>query len=180
MYCPSCGLAQSRRDLRFCSGCGFQLSAVSGLLSTNGIPSVPDMPFSSPPKPIQSPRKQGVRQGAKLMFLSLVTLPVIIGLSIVVDGPGFLIIPFTIFLAGLAWMIYSAIFGEDYAAAPPATSFRQPHMNAQHLPAPPRHFNTPHAEGHRITTTPRIDTSEMTQPPSVTESTTKLFENEQN
>ena len=139
------------------------------------------MPPVPPPKPPLSPRKQGVRQGAKLMFLSLVTLPVMIGLSIVSDWPGFLIIPFTIFLAGIAWMAYSAIFGEDYVNTPMQPAFPPPRLHPQQLNAPLQHFHTPPVDNQRAAVPPprRVNTSEIVPPPSVTENTTKLFDKDE-
>lgn len=178
MFCPKCSREQPSDDTRFCSGCGFQLSVVSGLLSTDGIlPAVEISPL--PPKAPLSPKKHGVRQGAKLMFLSMVMAPIAMAISIgIFDHPGFLLIPFTIFLAGIAWMVYSAIFGEDYPVAPTHRAFQQPRMNPQQLHAPPQPFAMPHQNAHHAPPPRRIETAPNLQPPSVTESTTRLLEKE--
>ena len=53
-----------------------------------------------------------MRQGAKLMFLSLVVFPFSMMLGIFFDTPGFLVIPFTMFFAGLSWAGYVRLFIE--------------------------------------------------------------------
>lgn len=185
MFCPKCGHQQVGEERRFCSRCGFQLSVVTGLLSTNGIlpgAEVPQM-LQAPPAPPISGKKRGVRQGAKLMFLSMVITPIALLISIgIFDHPGFLIVPFTIFLAGIAWMVYSAIFGEDaVTTTPQPAAFRQPFIKPPQLHAPPAPLPVADSfERQRVPLPPpqRINTSEMVQPPSVTESTTKLFDKE--
>src|SRR5258705_11885462 len=53
-----------------------------------------------------------MRQGAKLMFLSAVLFPFAIILCAIFDTPGPMIIPFTVFVAGLSWTLYSRLFIE--------------------------------------------------------------------
>jgi hypothetical protein len=63
-----------------------------------------------------SPRRKGIRHGAKLMFLSAVLTPVFILLSVLIDGGEPLILPFLLFIAGLAVILYSSIFKEKYTS----------------------------------------------------------------
>lgn len=155
MYCPQCGYRPTTENARFCQTCGFPMDGVTSLLASGGaVVPVYQGPVVEAGKRPSSTRKR-IRQGAKLMFLSAVLLPIFFGISIASDTPGPLVVPLTIFLAGLAWSLYNKIFGEDEPAPP------------TQIPAP----STPRAIGPRPYTT-----GGLVQPPSVTEHTTKLFE----
>jgi hypothetical protein len=105
------------------------------------------------------------------VFVSAVMAPIFLGLSFVVDSPVPLFVPFTIFLAGLACMLYTLIFGDETP-------------RAGELPARPAALRSGFSKtalgpgtnkwandlGER-----RVSTSELAQPPSVTEHTTKLL-----
>jgi hypothetical protein len=176
MYCPQCGLQQVSNDVRFCSRCGFQLGGVTELLNNQGMPihhfPANQLPFVAPPGISQ--RKKGMKNGARLMFLSAVLTPIFIAFSVVADHPGPFLIPFTVFLAGLCWMVFSAIFGED-TPIPQASKIPQ-----QFGANPPPRTALPGAENYRVTgvAPPRINTSEIVNPPSVTDHTTQLFDKE--
>ncbi|HEX7956452.1 MAG TPA: hypothetical protein VF508_05900, partial [Pyrinomonadaceae bacterium] len=68
MFCPQCGQQQVSDASRFCARCGFQLSAVAGLLATNGA--APEPAFEAVPVP-ESAKRKGVKQGGKLMLTGL-------------------------------------------------------------------------------------------------------------
>jgi hypothetical protein len=183
MYCPSCGSEQANNSVRFCYRCRFQLGGVTDLLNNQGrspYQMQQPPPVLLPPQPLPiSQRKKGMKNGAKLMFISAVLTPIFFAFAVgVADHPGPLIVPFTVFLAGLCWMVYSAIFGEDYAI--PQTSKLQPPFVAN--PPPPFTTNPPRtalptADNYHVTMPPqRVNTSEMVDPPSVTEHTTNLLE----
>lgn len=167
MYCPRCGQQQLSDETRFCSRCGLHLDTVKVLLS--GSPATVAPP---PPPGERTPRSRGMRRGAKLMFLSVVLFPLFFALAIIADSPGPLVVPFTIFFAGLAMLLYSRLFGEDIL--PAKSQAQQPAQFATY--APPAAL--PPSPGIPFTgyAAPRPDTAEITQPPSVTESTTKLLE----
>jgi hypothetical protein len=86
-----------------------------------------------------SERKQGVRRGAKMVFFSLAMFLPIIGFCAVVEHPFPLILPGSLFLAGIFWMIYYRLFGDEYAPAqksqPAPPYFGPPPQNAS-LPPP--------------------------------------------
>ncbi len=117
MYCPKCG-RQQPNDMRFCSGCGFQLGVTSQLLATDGTlpvaPTISPMPYA----PEKKPKPKGMKVGVMLMLLTIVLSPIFIGLTIAADHPAPLIIPFTMFLAGLATLLYSWIFKDSPQAQP--------------------------------------------------------------
>ena len=169
MYCPRCSQQQISEDVSFCTRCGFQLGPVKELLAGGG--SVQQM---VPPAGRWSQRRR-VRLGAKLMFFSLVLLPIFFALSLAFDEPGPLVPPALIFLAGLAYVLYSRIFGEDTTPAAPkttATFTGAPSRGLQSLTSPPS--LSPAAFGELPVK--RANTAEIMHPPSVTERTTSLLE----
>jgi hypothetical protein len=168
MYCPRCGQQQVSDNVRFCSRCGFRLDFVTVLIYNDGLLPVSE---ETTQEKGRSNKRRCVRRGAKMMFLSGVLFPLALGMSIVVDGPGPLLLPFTVFLAGLAWMLYFMIFGDEL---PPATGQPQPRQYV----APPHRASLPPSERASVTGSPprRVNTADLAQPPSVTDHTTKFFE----
>ncbi|MBI3651652.1 MAG: zinc ribbon domain-containing protein [Acidobacteria bacterium] len=172
MYCPQCGKEQASADVRFCSRCGFQMGVVNELMQNNGLLTPPLAPPMPPPF-VPSRRKKGIKTGAILMFISAVLTPIFFAIAIgPADHPGPLIVPLTIFLAGLCRFLYARIFDDDLAPFVPA----HPHV----FTPPPYRQALPNAEPFRVTnpTPQRINTAEMVEPPSVTDHTTQLFDKE--
>jgi len=152
MYCPKCGQQQVSEEMRFCSRCGFQLGAVNALLATGGA-STDLTPTKVKGRKLLANRD--TRRGAKLMFTSGVLLPVAMFLSFLFDSPGPLFLPLIVFMAGLAWLLYYRLFGEE-----PVSQTPQP---AQLHTPQPSFLPASH------------DTAEIVPPPSVTEHTTRLL-----
>lgn len=84
MYCPRCSQQQVTDDASFCSRCGFQLGVVKELLVTDGALPARATDFKSG---FSSPGRRGARLGAKLIFFSLISLPLFIALSVNADSP---------------------------------------------------------------------------------------------
>lgn len=167
MYCPNCSqLAPD--NTRFCSRCGLSLNELGPWLAGHGVLSLPD----THQKPL-SPRRKGMRFGAKMMFWAAVAFPVFLLLCIAGDSPFPLFFPFIVFLAGLSILLYSRLFAEDV----PVNKFQpqQPlWFGGQSNNALP-----PAAETGIISDDKRkVRTAEIVRPPSVTEHTTKLLERE--
>jgi len=163
MYCPNCGQAQASEDIRYCSRCGLSLWELARwLIDGANAPWSPVQPVTEP-----SPRKKGIRRGAKVMFLGgALFLPFLV-IALAVDEPGPLLLPFTIFLAGLFWALYCRLFADNRPAAPaktPAQLYRQ----NEYLP--PAQGNPAQALRAR-----EPNTAEIIKPPSVTEYTTNLL-----
>jgi hypothetical protein len=122
------------------------------------------------------PRRKSSRLGAKLTFFSIVLLPIFFALSIMFDSPVPLFVPTTIFLAGIAWIAYQRIFGEDLLTLKnkERAELSDAEMNAATLRAsssgiPVGELNARRAGG----------TAEIIQPPrSVVEHTTRLLNND--
>jgi hypothetical protein len=168
MFCPKCGQQQATDEMRFCSRCGFQLGVVAALISTGGVP--PAVIISNAQVDSRLPAKRRTRQGAKLMFASGVVSPIAMAFSIMFDSPVPLLIPFTIFLAGLTWMLYFRWFGEDESSSAhqsPATQLVA--TNQAFLPSPQTLFVEDSVRQAN-------STAEIVRPPSVTEHTTKLLD----
>lgn len=162
MYCPKCGYQQVLDDMRFCSRCGFQLAGVAELLAADGI---------APAKPgiLQARAPRISRRGARLLFFSIVTAPVFIIFSAMFDSPVPLLGSFFFFLAGLAHIAYQLIFGESLLL--------EVRKERELLSTGPEPYLRP-AEGIPASDLFRRETADFTSPPSITESTTKLFEKE--
>jgi hypothetical protein len=144
--------------MRFCASCGFRLDGVMELLTNEGVPTNPLAPPRNPPP---SPRKRGIRFGAKILFFSIVLFLPAFALAIDADHPGPLILPGVLFLAGIFWMLYYRLFGEESAPVQKQPQFIS-HATPQPVYLPPPQQSVP-VTSH--TPTP--------QPQSVAEHTTR-------
>ena len=176
MYCPQCGQQQVSDSLRFCSRCGFPLEGVLQLLGSGGA-----LPFYQPSGPREmSARRKGVRQGAALFLAGAVLVPVLAIFNSFTDGPSLLdiLVPLAaviFFLGGLMRMLFAAVFEEGASKPQHIVTSYAPFPVSQlgnHAPAalPPAQNNPP--LGWRS----RPNTSEVRQPASVTENTTRLLD----
>lgn len=114
MYCPNCGHRPSSAAPRFCSGCGLRLDQILRLMEAGGVLDDSAAPAAGGQL---SPRRQGVRFGAKLMFASAVLLPPTLLLSFAAESPAPLFLSLTVFFLGLCWALYARLF-RDEAPAP--------------------------------------------------------------
>lgn len=166
MYCPRCSQQQTSDKVRFCPGCGFQLNFVAELLSSNGALVTPQ---AEAPGNVSLLRRKGVRFGAKLIFLSAFLLLPALVLSRLFDSPVPLVPPFIIFLVGLAQGLYTLLFGEHYQS-----ELREP---PQAELSAARRVSLPAAQTAPITINDsKRNTAEIVRPPSVTEHTTQLLD----
>jgi hypothetical protein len=168
MYCPKCGQQQISDAIRYCSRCGFQLNVVTELLATDGVLA---MHGTHGQQKLPFLRQKDTRLGAKLIFFSVILAPLAIGLSIAIDSPGPLLIPFVLFLAGLAQIFYALLFGESLLPD------RQ-RSKRQDIPMfePARSFPVSQGEPVPFLNSKRADTAGIVRPPSVTEHTTQLLD----
>jgi hypothetical protein len=164
--------------MRFCARCGFPLEGAMVLLAHNGMLPRYETPGTEPKI---SARRKGVKQGAILMLIGAVLVPL---LGIFSNfAPGRISEAFLFFTAAAAVlcfvggplrMLFAALFEEG---APPP-QFVMPQAYAQSsIPPPVRVTALPQA-----TATPtagwrqRPQTAEIVAPPSVTDHTTRLLE----
>ena len=171
MYCPNCGQQQISEEMRFCSRCGLALSGLAEWLAGGHQPvkRVDKQPIAA-----LSPRRKGMRRAGKIMFFSAVLFPIFLAISIAVDEGGPLVIPFGVFFVGLVLMLYALLFSDktipmlnqvaQTSVLDPATA-RGSLPPAANIPMP--------GFGRQ-----QVRTNELAQPPSVTENTTRLLDNE--
>lgn len=169
MYCPNCGQQQLSDEMRFCSRCGQALTGLAEWLAGGGLPAQPRVEVQVSP---DSPRRKGIRRAAKLMFFSGVLFPIFLVISLAIDEPGPLVLPIIVFFISLSMMLYARLFSDKTAppinyVAPTTTlgsaATRSSLPPATSIPIPARH---------------QVRTNELAQPPSVTEHTTRLLDNE--
>ena len=176
MNCPQCGQEQVSGEMRFCKSCGFSLDGVRELLTTGNISLALEKDSH---KPRQSPRRQGVRQGVILLFISMVFMPLIN----LIGRPSGEFLPMIFLMAGLMRILYAVIFQEGAPrrkkqdsslpyVAPITTDQLGTETRGSALP--PSHSVPVSVFSER-----RMDTAEMVSPPSVTEHTTKLLDESQ-
>lgn len=178
MYCPQCGQQQVSDNLRFCSRCGFPLEGVLQLLGSGGA--LPMYQPATGPREM-SARRKGVRQGAMLFLAGAVLVPMLGVIYSFTHGPNLLdiLVPLAaiiFFLGGLMRMLFAALFEEG---AP-----KHHHIvTTSYAPPPIPQFGSrvptalPPAPGNPATGwRPRPNTSEIRQPSSVTENTTRLLD----
>ena len=170
MYCPNCG-QQQISEMRFCSRCGLALSGLAEWLSGGPLPVLRREEEQTPAA--MSPRRKGMRRAGKLMFFSAALFPVFLLFSAAIEEPGPVLLPFMLFFVSLAMMLYARIFSDpaapavNHIGAPQTAALRSTPARASlppggHIPMPSRH----------------VRTNELAQPPSVTENTTRLLDDE--
>lgn len=157
--------------MRFCSRCGLALTGLAEWLAGGALPvrQAEQTEVSEP-----SPRRKHVRRAAKLMFFSGVLFPVFAVMSGVVDDPGPMVVPFGIFFISLVWMLYARLFLDKTAPAI-SQGAQQPvfaSMPVRNALPPPVNNPIPNIGRQQVRT------NELAQPPSVTENTTRLLDNE--
>jgi hypothetical protein len=182
MYCPQCGQQQAVSEMRFCSRCGFPLGGVSELLAQGGVLRAgggEELRAQS-----LSPRRRGVKQGVVMMLFGTVIVPVLGILNSYQNQTTllevFVAISAVIFFAGGLMRILYALLFESAApgAAQGVDAAQISSVKPAELNAPPRVSALPPAQSIPVPTyTPRrMNTAELVRPPSVTENTTRLLD----
>jgi hypothetical protein len=171
MHCPRCGQKQSSAEVHFCNSCGFPLDRVKELLISGSVSPVLEKEIQ---KPGESPRRKGVRQGVKLFFICLMLAALTSGMG---NRRGDFL-PMMFFMAALMRILYAVIFQEgaprkkkQKASRPSAPITTGQLGTATRASAWPPSRGVPIAAFNRE----RVNTAQMVRPPSVTEHTTKLL-----
>ncbi len=186
MFCPKCGQQQATSEVRFCSRCGFQLEGVRTLVTGESrTPQPAAVPFQSSESQGESPRRCGVKHGVMLMLSTVLIVPIVVLLAKL----GILhreFIPLAAIICtigGFLRVIYALMFQSGAPSGtgrvPPAYVPPQQYVGGAHGQAsalPPSSGGQPASNfGGRL-----FDTSDLrqpvNQPPSVTESDTKLLD----
>jgi hypothetical protein len=154
--------------MRFCPSCGFRLDGVVDLIARDGAPA--GYPHGSQTNSLQSgepsERKKGIRRGAKMIFASLAMFLPVVGFCAVIENGVPLLLPASIFLTGIFWMIYYRLFGDEYSPAPKPV--QQPYFGP-----PPQNASLPPPQSAPVYRAP-VETPKEQH--SVVEHTTKFLE----
>ncbi|HEY0079350.1 MAG TPA: hypothetical protein VGB73_12105 [Pyrinomonadaceae bacterium] len=133
-----------------------------------------------------SPRQRGIRQGVMLMMSAMLLVPLVIFVGVMILDAPIELIPLTGVLCvvgGLMRLLYALFFEsnaplsaihnylEPYVPPVAPTQLRRPEHEAQKLP-PPRSVPV------STYVPPRVNTSEIAPPSSVTDHTTRLLKDE--
>ncbi len=139
MYCPRCSQRHLPEEVRFCSRCGFHLSAVSELLLTDGI-----VPFQ-PKQKLPLIKQEALRKGAVFTLAGLFSfVPSLILASIIESALPLLatvtiLLPVLSFLFGLVQMFCYLLFGKSILPLGPTLFFPFCHkINCRDLMNSPR------------------------------------------
>lgn len=159
MFCPRCGQKPASNAVRFCASCGLRLEGVSQLVANEGVlPTQMVQPVVGP-----TLKQREMRKGAKLLISSFISFPLFAALCAIPEHPAPLIVPITLFIAGICWMLYARFFCDD----PPSAVKQVVPMEAY---AQPIYF--PPTQASQIPPPP-IKTAEIDPPHSVIEHTTR-------
>jgi AraC-like DNA-binding protein len=140
MFCPRCSRPAATEFEPVCAGCGLRLDPVARLLAREaGLNDLQALAEGE-----HSPRLWYRRWDVRLMFFSIVILPLIFLLAYRFDSPLPFTIPSFIFLVGLSSTAYSAIFGEDptQLSGRPAARLSSPANSAAYLEVLMARLNT--------------------------------------
>jgi hypothetical protein len=122
MTCPKCSHPQPDNESQFCSQCGFPIESAKQSLVTASRTEAPETEKQKDPL---SPRQKGMRQGVKLMLLSIVLIPAYVLLAALFPANDVLVeshvsdtafekiseaVLLTIFLCGLVRTLYAYFF----------------------------------------------------------------------
>ncbi len=172
MYCPNCGQQQISGEMKFCSRCGLALSGLAEWMAGGRLQVKRE---EDPQTMAMSPRRKGIRRAAKLMFFSGVLFPIFLAFSIGAEEGGPMVVPVLVFFVSVVMMLYARLFSDKNPTpsikAAPETSVLGPTPMRGALP-PPINVPVPGVGRHQVRT------NELAQPPSVTDHTTRLLDNE--
>lgn len=179
MYCPQCSQQQVSDEMRFCARCGLPLSGVRELVASGGVAAAGSVVGA---QSALSKSQKGVRRGTLMMLVSF-PLALLVGLLSAIDDvfAVLLLLPLLCFVAGFARLLYGVFWEERRARAKEVASQAQvAAANPAQVGAPARGTGLPPARFAPVEdfTPQRMKTAEILQPPSVTENTTRLLEDE--
>jgi hypothetical protein len=170
MFCPQCGQQQLSENVRFCSRCGFSLQIVSELIENQC--SLAERAAKEVESHL-SPRQKGVRMGALLMLTSFLIALIQALMPTLVDKLVVLAAPVIIcFFVGFVRLFYALFFeeGTKRSKGIAGTSGKAPALDGF------AKVSLPSASSIPVSNRRRVNTTEVAQPLSVTEGTTKLLE----
>ena len=181
MYCPKCSQEQVSDEMRFCSRCGFSLIAVKDLVASDNALVKQEAEMQAPQV---SCGQRGARRAA-WMLLSSLAIALFMGFLLTLDDDFadfavFLLLPFLLFISGIALLFYSVFIADKRAARK-----KEAASQAYVAPSMPGQLGTasrapelypPRMAPIESFTGKKPQTAEMVRPPSVTENTTRLLD----
>jgi hypothetical protein len=178
MFCPRCGQQQATDSMRFCSRCGFPMEGAMHLLANGGL--IPQYQHSGEQKG-PSPRRKGVKQGALLMLIGAILVPILGVMSGFAPGRLENVFAFfcalaaiICFLGGPLRMLFAGIFEEG---APQPQYMTPISYSPPTIATPQARASLPPAAANTAASwRQRPHTAEILQPPSVTDNTTRLLD----
>ena len=173
MFCPKCSQQQKSDEIRFCSGCGFELNVVKALLASENA-----APNAEAPKIDRSLRRRDMTVGATRMFLAA-----LVAAAITVDMPASH--SARIILLIVAWLMLSLLinikpiiqyFVRADNSTPAEDDFSVTKTISRFASSDKKSLPGARSVPAQDFVTPGFKTAEMVTPPSVTERTTNLLE----
>jgi hypothetical protein len=181
MYCPQCGQQQASSEMRFCSRCGFPLGGVTELLASGGV--LQSMGGEELREQALSPRRRGVKRGVVMMLVGAVVVPVLGILNSYQDQTTMLDVLVAIsaiifFAGGLMRILYALLFEASTPTVKLNAPADIPSATPAQLDARMRVAALPPAQTIPASSFAprRMNTAELRQPPSVTENTTRVLD----
>lgn len=170
MYCPHCSQQQLSDEMRFCSRCGFPLSGVRDLIASGGTFTAGE----TPEKTRLSRGYKGARQGTWIILAGLIAAFFVGVLSAVDDDFAVLILlPFLCFVVGFIRILYG-VFVQGRTQKQKELPGVSTAIPVWREPA----GLTPGTAPVDSFARPIRQTAEVVQPPSVTENTTRLLDDD--
>jgi hypothetical protein len=182
VFCPKCGQQQISDETRFCSRCGFLLTAVAEVVASSGhIPGL--VPRSG--RNSMSPKRRGLMQGLFIFLLSFLVVPLITMITIALNAEPIAVVMSAILLVvgGLLRAVYALMFESGEPGVPTLeenaiAASRNLFGNKPAASLPPKR-SVPAIDYAAPTTGSWRDTNEHEpRPGSVVESTTRLLRKE--
>lgn len=183
MFCPQCGNAQPVDEVMYCSICGFTLRGVQRLLLTGGEEGAAETETDEISMREILDRR-GVKQGLVLWMIGAFVLPLLATTDAPKSVMGAAAVVF--FVGGFLRMLYALLFHEAQQRASSQPSHTQDSMSAPaaltaKFQKSKRNITPPVLPAapvvNRLDTTRHRTTGQLVQPPSVTEHTTRLLDN---
>jgi len=176
MHCPQCGQQQITEETRFCSRCGFLLTGIAEVVANQGV-ITRERPTGFTGDP-DSAKRRGIKLGSFFFLLTFLVVPILAIISIALNIEPFLVV-IGLFLfggGGLLRVVYALMFESGAAINMGQQSLPAGADNRGALPpsrtTPASVYSSPAAGSWR-------DTNDLQhQPGSVTDSTTKLLQKE--
>ncbi len=155
MYCPRCGQEQASEALRYCSRCGFSLEGVAGLLAGGGLAPAGDAGGQA-----LTPQQRGLRKRLMILVGGLLFLKLAVLLTLYKEDFFFLMLPAALLIiAGVMRGLYGLLLEADRGHSKKLKGAAE--------------ADTRELDAARAQTLPPA------QPFSVTDSTTRLLEEEE-